>query len=117
MPTIAKLKTYSGETLPILGTLNVQVSHNKQKAGLALVVVTGSGPSLLGRDWLKKLKLDWQQINHMHLKTLHDLLEEHKVVFEESLGMLNGFKAKIFVDHLLAPGFVKPVLYHIRCRF
>ena len=30
LPTIAKLKTYSGETLPILGTLNVQVSHNKQ---------------------------------------------------------------------------------------
>ena len=107
LPTIAKLKTYSDETLPILGTLNVQVSHNKQKACLALVVVTGSGPSLLGRDWLKKLKMDWQQINHMHLKTLHDLLEEHKVVFEESLGMLNGFKAKNFVDPSVSPRFCK----------
>ena len=30
LQTIAKLKTYSGETLPILGSLNVQISHNKQ---------------------------------------------------------------------------------------
>ena len=58
LPTTAKLKTYSGETLPILGALNVQVSHNRQKVFLSLVVVTGSGSSLLGRDWLEKLKLD-----------------------------------------------------------
>ena len=38
-------------------------------------------------------------------ETLHDLLEEHKVVFEESLGMLNGFKAKIFVDPSVSPRF------------
>ena len=43
----------------------------------------------------------------MHLKTLHDLLEEHKVVFEESLGILNGFKAKIFVNPSVSPRFCK----------
>ena len=74
---------------------------------MELVVVTGSGPSLLGHDWLKKLKLDWQQINNMHLKTLHDLLEEHTIVFEESLGMLNEFKAKTFVDPSVSPRFCK----------
>ena len=54
LSTIAKLKTYSGEALPVLGTLNIQVSQNKQVC-LSLVVVTGSGPSLLSRDWLEKL--------------------------------------------------------------
>ena len=105
LPTIAKLKTYFGEILPILGTLNVQVYH--KKVCLSLVVVTGCAPSLLGHDWLEKLKLDWQLINHMHLKTLHDLLEEHKEVFAESLGMLNGFKSNIFVNPSVGPRFCK----------
>ena len=51
LPTIAKLKTYSGETLPILGMFTC--SHNKQVC-LSLVVVTGSCPSLLGHDCLEK---------------------------------------------------------------
>ena len=49
----------------------------------------------------------------MHLKTLHDMLEKHKGMFEKSLGMLNGFKAKSFLDPLLAPDFAKPILYYI----
>ena len=43
----------------------------------------------------------------MHLKTWHDLVEEHIIMFEESLGMLNGFKAKIFVDPHVSPRFCK----------
>ena len=43
----------------------------------------------------------------MHLKNLHDLLDEHKAVFEESFGMLKGFKAKIFIDQSVNPRFCK----------
>ena len=44
----------------------------------------------------------------MHLNTLHDMLEEHKVVFEKCLFlMLNGFKAKIFVDPSVSLRFCK----------
>ena len=54
LPTMAKLRTYSGETLPVLGTMQVQVCHNHQLVDLSLVVVRGDGPSLLGRDWLSQ---------------------------------------------------------------
>ena len=46
------LKTYTGEPLPVIGELNVQVRYEEQENDLALTVVAGDGPSLLGRDWL-----------------------------------------------------------------
>ena len=97
--------------MPILGTLNVQVSHNKQVC-FSLVIVTGSGPSLLNHDWLKKVKWAWHLINHLHLKTLKDLLEEHKVEFEEHLGRLYGFEAKYFVHSSVSPRFCKARSVH-----
>ena len=50
------------------------------------------------------------------LENLHDLLEEHKVVFEESSRMLNGFKVKILVDPSVSPRFcnVDPVPYSMQ---
>ena len=40
------------------------------------VVVAGDGPSLLGRDWLAKLKLEWKHIFNVHAQeTLQDVLE------------------------------------------
>ncbi len=47
-----KLKTYTGSVIVVKGILEVEV---KYKDNLSLVVVEGSGPSLLGRsnmDWL-----------------------------------------------------------------
>ena len=36
----------------------VRVEHNGQVADLPLIVTKGTGPSLLGRNWLAALKLD-----------------------------------------------------------
>ena len=56
------LKTYSGETLPVVGEAQVQVRYGSQVADLSVIVLKGSGPFLFGRDWLAKLKLDWPAI-------------------------------------------------------
>ena len=42
------LKTYTGETMPVVGELHVQVCYGTQSTCLRLVVVGGSGPTLLG---------------------------------------------------------------------
>ena len=48
------LKTYTGEQIPVKGTLSVNVKYGQQQhKNLKLLVVAGSGPSLMGRDWLK----------------------------------------------------------------
>ena len=44
--------TYLKETIPVVGCTNVNIDDNGQLCELPQVVVGGSGPSLLGRDWL-----------------------------------------------------------------
>ncbi len=45
-PTQVKLRTYSGEPLTVLGTLDIHVQHGTNEAELSLLVVKGDGPSL-----------------------------------------------------------------------
>lgn len=56
-PAGIRLRTYTGETIPLLGALEVDIAYNSQEARARLLVVKGNGPSLLGRDWLNKIQL------------------------------------------------------------
>ena len=58
------LKMYANKVISIFGELQVKDQYGKQTEVLKLIVVSGSGPSLLGRDWLQKLSLDWQNMYH-----------------------------------------------------
>ena len=62
-PSTVQLKTYTGEVLTILGEITVTVCYKDQQSDLNLLVVAGNGPSLLGRDWLSQIKLDWKQLH------------------------------------------------------
>lgn len=53
--TQVKLRTYTGQSIEVLGSIDVTVRVNGQIADLSLLVVAGSGPSLLGIDWLDRL--------------------------------------------------------------
>ena len=44
-PSSARLKTYAGEVLPVLGSLQVQVQHGNQQAQLPLLVIDRKGPT------------------------------------------------------------------------
>ena len=59
--TKTKLRTYTGQEIPVKGSLQVTVVHGSQQKVLPLIVTEGQGPSLLGRNWLGELKLDWKQ--------------------------------------------------------
>ena len=57
------LKTYTGEPMNILGQADVNVKYERQPPQkLILVVIEGTGQSLLGRNWLQHLKLNWSLI-------------------------------------------------------
>ena len=64
-PTQVKLRTYIGESVKILGTVDVVVFYEGQEKQLSTLVVEGSSPNLLGRDWLKDVKLDWRKLSKM----------------------------------------------------
>ena len=104
-----KLKTYSGETIEVQGTVH---------AKLPLLIVKGKGPSLFGREWLDKITLDWQEIHRVQSGTVKELLEKHSPLFEDGLGLLHDFQAKIYVDPDVPPKFCKPrpVPYAFRAK-
>ena len=68
-PSIRKLRTYTAEKLVVEGELTVDVRYQDQQKKLPLLVVAGKGPSLLGRDWLLHIRLDWQRLQNCHLLT------------------------------------------------
>ena len=61
-PTPDTLRTYTGETIPVLEELSVQVEYHGQNATLPLLVVQNESPSLIGRNWLAQIQLDWKSI-------------------------------------------------------
>lgn len=58
------LKAYTGEVLVPEDMLKFWVKLNKQKIRLALYIVKGNSPSLVGREWLRKIKLNWREKNN-----------------------------------------------------
>ena len=65
--------------------MNVEVLYGQQKLTLPLLVIKRNGPSLLGRDWLSQLKLNWREINTLMGVTIDEILAQHKEVFQEGL--------------------------------
>ena len=58
------LKTYTGDPVPVCGELEVWVdTPDGRRLSLPLVVVAGSGPSLLGRDWIREVQIDWGSVH------------------------------------------------------
>jgi len=88
------------------------LSTTEQTEQLELVVANGSGPSLLGRDWLTKIRLDWTNLlctNHAcYSLSLQGLHVTYATVFSSELGILKGTAATIWLDPTAQPCFHKP---------
>lgn len=78
------LKTYSGERLSVVGTMDAKVQYEQQMQELPLTVVTGDGPCLLGWDWLQHLTLNWKEIKAVSkhaMGSLEYLLDKYGDLF------------------------------------
>ena len=108
-PTTVKLHTYTQESITVLGSITVDVAYKGQSKTLSLLVVAGQGPSLLGRNWLKELQLDWQELYQINQSkdALQALLQKHKTVFKEELGEAVGITAKLHVSTNIKPYFCR----------
>ena len=100
------LATYTGERLKVLGQATVLVEYEGQRLSLPLIIVDGHGPSLLGRNWLSKIQLNWTSIKQVSTE-LDVLLRKYGDVFKNELGTLKGVKAKLVVLENATPKFFK----------
>lgn len=99
------LKTYTGELVSPLGVIEVKVKMNKQKVKLPLYVVEGTAPPLFGREWLKKIRLNWREIKSVRKNTLETVLARYKNVFRKELGLLKGIEATVSLKPEFQPRF------------
>ena len=52
----------------MVGQALVKVVYGEQEAKVPVLVVPGDGPSLLGRNWLKLIRLNWPEIKKVSLE-------------------------------------------------
>ena len=92
------------------GSLDVKVSYKNQKAELTLTTVDGAGPTLLGQDWLRHMRLNWSTLNHIWNKDrseLQTLLSTHSALFAEGLGKIKGTTARMYLREGGRPRFYR----------
>lgn len=66
------------------------------------MIVKQEGPTLLGRNWLSQIRLNWpeltKQVLSVHEKVLNPILDRFHEVFQDELRTYNGPKVKLVVD-------------------
>ena len=112
------LTSYTGQTIPVLGLLNVRTEYKGQSAQVPIVVVAGEMQNLLGRHFLTEFKLDWGEIMLVRNRgPVHaQLMTEVPDVFKEGIVELKGMKVNIHVKDDATPRFHKarPVPYAMK---
>ena len=97
----------------VVGRMQVKVNYGETNKLLFLYVVEGQGPSLMGREWLNEIKINWQELN-LAAETsapmnseVGRLLQKYENVFKEGLGVMNTFEARLQVKEGARPRFCK----------
>ena len=74
------------------GSVLVNVKYKQQLfRNMELLIVEGLGPSLMGRDWLKVIKLDWKSIGQ---------IESSEDATESQVSALKYKYSEVFLRHL-----------------
>ena len=65
-PAPKTLRTYTGEVVKTLGIMAANVKIHGQRRRLHMYVTENGQNSLMGRDWLRSLRLNWAEIKAVH---------------------------------------------------
>ena len=85
------------------------MEYGRYLGTLRLYVVKGSGPTLLGRDWLSKIQLDWNSIKAVAVSmSLSQMLERFQPVLEPGMGVMTQLTAHLTLKEHAEPRFFKP---------
>ena len=108
-PCSTNLKSYTNDKIDLLGEIECAVSYNDQCINLKLIVCKGHRASLLGRNWLHHVQLNWARIFSVKNDSkLDNLLSKYTEVFSEKPGEIKGFEAEIPIKEDAIPIFKKP---------
>ena len=103
-PSSLGLRTYTGKPLELLGQAQVHVVYEGQSATLPMLVVSGDGPSLFGRNWLSAIRFNWGEIKKVYC-TLDNLMEQYAEIFKDELGTIHDYTMKLMLKEKAKPKF------------
>lgn len=108
------LFTYSKEQLKLIGEVKVTVKYGRKTHNLPVQIIEGNGPTLMGRDWLRFIKLDWKNI--LNVVDIEQILVKFEKVFSDTPGIIKDFTATFQLKENASPKFCKarPVPYALR---
>ncbi|XP_064466262.1 uncharacterized protein K02A2.6-like [Ornithodoros turicata] len=98
------LKTWSKETLPVLGAFPVEVRHGNDVHHLEVLIAKGDGPSLIGRNWFKALNISVDVVNTVESM---DRKWMQYPVFQREFGRYTGPKVTLNMPPSASPIYLK----------
>jgi hypothetical protein len=112
--TEKKFKSYCGNLIKVLGILKVMVKSNQKVIQLPIYVVDSNRSPLLGREWLQKLKIDWNSfiyncdsIHSVVTTSKESFMQKYPSVFDKSIGKIEGIEAHLILKENAKPIFIK----------
>ena len=101
-----KLNNYSGQSIPYKGFLTVNVRHDSKTHELSAFIVCINSIPLLGRGWMKVVKLNWNIIK-TRCSDVSMALEKNVDVFRDETIVIHGEKAVIHMKDNVRPKFCR----------
>ena len=98
----------------IAGMAMVHITYGNQSAHLPLHNVKENGPTLLGRNWLREIILDWATIVKVvtpangHSQDLDQILAENAELFDGEPGCPKTGNANLHLKQDARPVFLRP---------
>ena len=114
-PSQVTLKTYTGEVLNVSGEMHCDIEYKGKQYCLPILVANyDAKPTLLGKNWLRHIKIEWGEIFCSSKgdvlsadSQLNDLLSKHSELFTESYEGMKGLEVHITMRNDARPTFVK----------
>ena len=109
------MKTYTGEILEVSGEMHRDIEYNGKQYSLPISLANyDAKPTLLGKNWLRHIKLEWDEIFCIPKgdalsadSQLNDFLSKHSELFSERYEGMKGLEAHITMRGDARPVFVK----------
>ena len=126
--TSSKMRTYASEVVSPMGEVELEFIYDNQKAVTSVIIMEGNYSNLLGRDILRKIKLNWEELfNHNNRKenvnfvddvNLNNIISRYKSVFDKELGTLKNVEVSLKIKADAIPKFcrARPIPYALKDR-
>lgn len=119
-PVQLSLRTWNESPVKLIGQATLSVKYKEVIQNLNVIVAKGTGPNLLGRDWLAPLNITMNInfVTHEDQKQVESVIAKHTEVFKNGLGTYRGSPVAIHIKPGANPRFLKarPVPFALKER-